>query len=59
MRKSGLFAWAGVAIGVGAAMAVALDDVAVGVAIGAAVATAMSGRLFCGGVCGSTARPKE
>lgn len=58
MGKSGWFAWIGLAVGVGAAMAVALDDVAVGAAIGAAIATAMT-RFNRGGNCPIGSRLKE
>jgi len=58
MGKSGWLAWIGLAVGVGAAMAVALDDVAVGTAIGAAVATVMT-RFNRAGNCPVGSRPKE
>jgi hypothetical protein len=43
VNQSRWIKWLGVAVGVGTAMAVALDDVAVGTAIGAAIATVMAG----------------
>lgn len=58
MMKSRIFAWVGLTIGVGAAMAVALDDVAVGIALGAAIATALT-RTGCGAACGFAPRARE
>ncbi len=58
MMKSRIFAWVGLTIGVGAAMAVALDDIAVGIAIGAAIATALT-QTGRGANCGFAPRAKE
>jgi hypothetical protein len=58
MNRSGIFAWIGLTAGVGAAMAVALDDIAVGLAIGAAIATALT-RAARGGNCGAAPRARE
>ena len=58
MTRSRIFAFIGLTAGVGAAMAVALDDVAVGLAIGAAVATVLTRRGW-GADCGFAPRARE
>ncbi len=58
MMKSRLLTFIGLTAGVGAAMAVALDDIAVGLAIGAAIATALTRNGFSAN-CSSSPRARE